>query len=82
MNHVLKVKTGKLREVRTDVDEGAVTMVFSGDHVELHPGHFLAGNAGGFTLTIFNSDRAVLTMDATPADIAAAAQGVARGSRR
>jgi hypothetical protein len=79
---VLKVKTARLRDVHTNVDEGTVTMVFSTTKTELHPGRFLEGNAGGFTITIFNTDVAVLTQDATPADIAAAAQSVVRGSQR
>ena len=79
---MLKLKTARLRDVHTNVDDGTVTMVFSTTKTELHPGHFLEGNAGGFTLTIFNNDRAVLTEDATPEDIAAAAQSTVRGSRR
>ncbi len=79
---MLKVKNARLRNVHTNVDEGTVTMVFSTTKTELHPGHFLEGNAGGFTLTIFNTDVAVLTEDATPEDIAAAAQGLHRGSQR
>lgn len=79
---MLKLKSARLRDVHTNVAEGTVTMVFTTTKTELQPGHFLEGNAGGFTLAIFNNDRAVLTEDATPEDIAAAAQGTVRGSRR
>ncbi len=79
---MLRVKSGRLKEVHTDEEEGSVTLVFSPGRVELHPGHFLEGNAGGFTLTIYSSDHAILTEDATPEDIAAAAQGLHRGSQR
>ena len=79
---MLKVTAARLREIHTDTDDATVTLVFEPTKTELHPGHFLEGNAGGFTLMIFNTDRAVLTEDATPADIAAAAQSSVRGSRR
>jgi len=79
---VLRVKRARLKELHIDEDAHSITLAFSTDRVELHPGHFLEGNAGGFTLAIFDSDLAVLTEDATPADIAATAQGHVRGVRR
>ena len=78
---MLRTKQGKLLNVHVDNATGSMTMVFAPGQVELHPGHFLKGNAGGFSITIFNNDRAVLTEDATPEDIAAAAQATVRGSR-
>jgi hypothetical protein len=79
---MLKVTTARLRELHTDTDDATVTLVFEATKTDLQPGHFLQGNPGGFTLMIFNTDRAVLTQDATPKDVAAAAQSVVRGSRR
>lgn len=79
---MLRVKTAKLIEVRVEQADDAVVLAFAAEATELHPGHFLEGNSGGFTITIYGTDRAVLVEDATPADIAAAAQGHVKGSRR